>query len=85
MNWIWGQGGATPTGGRGQRYDATVASAVGLGGSEQKSVAPGEHGITVALFWLFAEQAPIGTSQTGAVLLGEVVEGVALFVQPAGA
>jgi protocatechuate 3,4-dioxygenase beta subunit len=64
-------------------YDPTVKTKSD-GTYELKFVRPGEHFIQVAPFWLDAEQAPNGTSNTLTLKQGETQEGVDFKIPKGG-
>lgn len=63
-------------------YDPTAAATDADGRFELKFIRPSEQHIQVYPFWLFADQAPKGTSQTVTLEPGEVREGIELIAQP---
>jgi beta-lactamase regulating signal transducer with metallopeptidase domain/peroxiredoxin/uncharacterized GH25 family protein len=62
-------------------YDPTVRTDEN-GAFEIPFVRPGEHYIQVEPFWLYAEEAPEGTSQAATVRAGAVTEGVEVTTAP---
>ncbi len=63
-------------------YDPTTERTDAEGRFELKFIRPGKQHIQVAPFWLSADDAPGGTSQTVELKAGEIKEGVELTAQP---
>jgi uncharacterized protein (TIGR03067 family) len=63
-------------------YDPTTQRTDADGRFELRFIRPGKQYIQVYPFWLFAEQAPVGTSQTVELKAGEAREGIELIAQP---
>jgi hypothetical protein len=63
-------------------YDPTAVATDADGRFELKFIRPSKQHIQVYPFWLFADQAPKGTSQTVILEPGEVREGIELIAQP---
>lgn len=67
------------------RYYDPTARTDANGNFEIKFIRPGKHYIQAAPFWLYAEQAPEGTSQIVTVSENQLLEGVKLIAEtPAG-
>ncbi|MFA6240128.1 MAG: carboxypeptidase regulatory-like domain-containing protein [Candidatus Hydrogenedentales bacterium] len=66
---------------RENRYYDPTTTTDDKGVFELRFVRPGEQYIQVAPFWLSADEAPEGTSQTVTVKPGETIEGIKLVVE----